>query len=321
MQELSAAYLNRTVAVTGSHGYIGSGLTEALRHTPARLLMVSRRPIQAVPGAEVLTADLREASSWREIVGRSDVIVHLAGNTSVYAGAADPAGCFNSTVLPIAHLIAAARDLRRTPRIVFASTVTVYGLTERLPVAEDRAPRPVTIYDLHKWFAEQQLTLASRHGILEGVSLRLPNVYGPSAGFSATDNRGVLNAIAGRALCGSEVLLYGDGRYLRDYVYIEDVVRAFLIAGSQPGIAGHTFNVASGTGVTIRDAFHLVVDRAARVTGTRSRIRAVPWPDEADPIERRNFVADITRISTACGWTPRVALAEGVDRLIGSLIR
>jgi nucleoside-diphosphate-sugar epimerase len=316
---LSAAYCGKTVAVTGARGYIGRELAAAVGHCGARLVLVSRRAQASTAGAGSITANLHNPRCWQEIVAQADVIFHLAGNTSVSAAAADPAASFRSTALPIAHLGTAARDLRRMPRVVFASTATVYGMTERLPVAEDRPPNPVTVYDLHKWFAEQQLTLASRQGLVEAVSLRLPNVYGPSAGLSANESRGVINAVARRALSGDDVLLYGDGRYVRDYVDIEDVVRAFLVAGSQPGLSGEVFNVASGQGVTIRDAFHLVVERAARATGRRSRIGVVPWPLDADPIELRNFVADISRIAAACGWTPQVSLVDGIDRLIDAL--
>ena len=353
MQTLLHPYEGKSVVVTGASGYLGAALTEALLKTSARLLLVSRRPahvgrvlvdhagrglppsreatadrrslggggLDPAAQPDVLTADVRERACWDQIVRRADVVFHLAGNTSVYAAASDPAESLRSTVLPLAHLLGAAQETRRVPRVVYASTVTVYGLTDRLPVGEDREPCPVTIHDLHKWFAEQQLEQASTQGVLDGVSLRLANVYGPSAGSSTADDRGVLTSIAKRALRGSDLPLYGDGRYRRDYVYIDDVVAAFLTAGIQPGMTGHAFNVATGRGVTVGDAFHLVAERAARVTGKRSQVRQVAPPEEADPIEFRNFVGDIRLISSACGWRPTVSLTEGVDRLINSLLK
>ncbi len=314
--DLSLAYRGRTVAITGSRGYIGSVLTSALSQAGAHLLLVSRRPIAPQANAEVVTADLREKACWQDIARRADVVFHLAGNTSVYAAAADPAESFRSTALPPAHLVAAARDARRMLRIVYASTATVYGLTDRLPVGEETTPTPVTIYDLHKWFAEQQLMLASRQGLLEAVSLRLSNVYGPSPGASASDDRGVLNRVARLALAGCDVPVYGGGRFLRDYVYIDDVVRAFLMAGTQPGIAGHTFNVGSGVGIPVRDAFRLAADRAERRTGRRCELYDAEWPDDVDRIESRNFTADIRRMASACGWGPAISLTDGVTRLV-----
>jgi nucleoside-diphosphate-sugar epimerase len=320
MHDFGRHYENKTVAITGGNGYLGSALVSALRNTAARILVVSRKDVVSEAGIESLKADIRTQECWREIVQRADITFHLAGNTSVYAAAKDPADSLASTVLPLCHLMAAAREVQRPPRVLYASTATVYGLTDVLPVAEDKPLNPVTTYDLHKLFAEKQLALASNQGIVNGTSLRLANVYGPSPCASSADDRGILNKIARLAVEGVDLRVFGDGDYLRDYVYIDDVVRAFLLAGVHDGIAGQSFNVGSGTGMSVRDAFHLVVAQAASVTGKRGRIHQVPWPDGADPIEFRNYVADVSHLRRACAWSPTVPLGEGIARLIGSLV-
>ncbi len=312
-------YENTTVAVTGASGYLASVLIDAIKRTPARIVRVSRAALAPLSGTEALQADIRLKDCWERIVATADVIFHLAGNTSVYHAAKDPADSLNSTVLPITHLVAATRAAGRRPRVVFASTATVYGLPDRLPVSEEQEPHPVTIYDLHKLFAERQLELASKHDLLEGVCLRLANVYGPSAATSSASDRGILNRISTWALQGRSLRLYGDGNYLRDYVYVEDVARAFVAAGASPGVSGRSFNVASGKGTTVRDAFALVADRAAAVTGRRVGIESVPWPEDADPIEFRNFVAATTGLAGATGWQPTIDLNEGIDRMISSI--
>jgi len=311
-------YGNKTVAVTGASGYIASVLIDALQKTPAHILRISRRDLHPISGAESLKGDIRSNDCWEEIVSKADVIFHLAGNTSVYATAKDPAGSLNSTVLPITHLVAAAQASGRRPRVVFASTATVYGLTDRLPVDEDAPTAPITKYDLHKLLAEQQLGLASDQGILEGVSLRLANAYGPSSSTSSADDRGILNKITRMALQGANLQLYGDGNYLRDYVFVDDVAQAFMAAGVGEKVVGRSFNVGSGKGITVRDAFHLVAARAERVTGKRVGIEYAPWPEGADPIEFRNFVADVNSLFCALGWQPKVSLEAGIDRMIDS---
>jgi nucleoside-diphosphate-sugar epimerase len=196
----------------------------------------------------------------------------------------------------------------------------VYGLTDTLPVAEHTEPRPITTYDVHKLFGEYVLKLASMQGVLQSVSLRLGAVYGPSSGASFAAERGVLNRVTALALQGSDLPLYGDGNYLREFVYIDDAVRAFLMTGTPSGIVGDTFNVGSGRAITVRDAFHLVAERVERATGRKGLVCEVPWPHEASPIDFRHFEADISRISAACGWKPTVSPAEGIDRLIDDLI-
>lgn len=316
MENFHNYYENKTVAITGASGYIASVLIDALQKTPARILCISRRDMRTISGAEIIRADVRASDCWGEIVAKADVIFHLAGNTSVYSAMKDPSDSLNSTVLPITHLVMAAQTSGRRPRVVFASTATVYGLTSNLPVSEDAPTAPITNYDLHKLFAEKQLGLASNQEILEGVSLRLANVYGASSGNSSADDRGILNKITMQALQGTNLKLYGDGNYLRDYVYINDVVRAFMIAGIKEGVVGRSFNVASSKGVTVREAFNLVAEQVARVTGKIISIENSPWPAGADPIEFRNFVADITSFQNSAGWYPTINLNEGVDRMI-----
>ena len=316
MQDVRRRFARKTVAVTGGGGYIGAALLEALRDTPASILRVSRRALPDAPGTESFQADVRSMECWREIVRRADIVFHLAGNTSVSAAATDPADSLNSTVLPLTRLMAAAREAGRAPRVLYASTATVYGLTDVLPVAESAITAPVTTYDLHKLFAERQLTLASTQGVVEGVSLRLSNVYGPSPAYSSSEDRGILNKIATLASRGEDLRLYGDGNYLRDYVYIDDVVRAFMISAVSDNVIGRSFNVASGCGVTVRDAFNLVARTAEGVTGKTVRVRDVPWPADADPIDLRNFVADIASFSQSSGWRPSTSLAEGVNLMV-----
>jgi len=317
-----AGYAGKTVFVTGGTGYLGSALVACLRQTTtASVVRVTRQPRWVEVSGPCLNADLQSEEGWREIVGRADIIFHLAGNTSVDEAARHPADSLRSTVLPLVHLTTAAGDLRRRPRVVFASTATVYGLADRLPVSEDAAPCPVTTYDLHKLWAEQHLALASRQGLLDGVSLRLANVYGPSPVQATSADRGVLNRMARSALRGEDLRLYGAGDYLRDYVYIDDVVQAFAMVGQDPRVNIGVFNVASGTGTTVRDAVCLLAERASQMTGMRSRVSGVPWPSTSEAIECRQFTASIDRIAATFGWRPTVVLREGLDRLLNQLLR
>lgn len=311
-------YKDKTVAITGASGYLASVLISMLRENCAHILRISRQDLPPITGTEALKADVGAYDCWNEIVSRADVIFHLAGNTSVYVAAKNPADSLNSTVLPITHLITAAQMAGRRLRVVFASTATVYGLTDNLPVAEDAEPKPITNYDLHKLFAEKQLELASKQEILEGVSLRLANVYGPSSNNSSSEDRGILNKITRMAIQGANLRLYGDGNYLRDYIYVDDVAHAFMVAGIEDEAVGRSFNVASGKGITVREAFHLVAERVGGVTGKRVQIEHSPWPREADPIEIRNFVANINLFSTTFGWQPEVSLEAGIVHLANS---
>jgi len=306
----------KTVAVTGASGYIGSALSEALQNQLAQVVRISRSELTPNPGMIDVQADVCTQSCWQDIVSRVDIVFHLAGNTSIYTALNDPVESLNSTLLPINHLIAAAQKSGRVPRVVFASTATVYGLTDGLPVSETRESKPITLYDLHKCFAEKQLALAGHLGVLQSISLRLANVYGPSLNASSAADRGVLNKISKMALQNKDLLLFGDGDYVRDYVYIDDVVNAFMCAGASDQFSGQIFNVASGHGVTLKEAFHEVVCQSEKITGRKIAIHNAPWPEGADAIEYRNFIGDVQALKDAFNWQPQTSLVSGIGSML-----
>ena len=319
-EDCASKYAGKTVAITGAGGYLAPAIVDALGSNPKRIYLVSSQELVSRPGAVNIRSDVRTADCWQEIVTAADVIFHLASNTSVYAAAEDPVGCLASTVQPVTHLVCAARVSARRPRVVLASTATQYGITNDLPVTEESPQNPITNYDLQKYFSEKQLLLASSQGILEGVSLRLANVYGPSPNINASTDRGVLNKITRLALQEATLQVYGDGNYIRDYVYITDVARAFLVAGVSESVVGDPFNVGSGQGVTISKAFSLVAKRVENITGRKVLVEKTPWPKETDAIEYRNFVADIGAIKLASGWRPLISFEQGIDQIIRNLL-
>lgn len=311
----------KTVVVTGASGYIGSVLVDALVKHSCKVIRVSRVDLVPLGDTKTIEADVRNADTWAKIVAQADIIYHLAGNTSVYEAAKNPAESLNSTLLPLNHLIKAAQERQCKPRVVFASTATVYGLTSKLPVAESIEPKPITVYDLHKLFAEQQIALATQQGVLESVSLRLSNVYGPSTSVSSADDRGILNKVTAMALQGKDLMVYGDGNYLRDYVYITDVINALLFAGITPGLKGQVYNVASGVGTTVKKAFELVASQAAIITGIPLKVNYAAWPTGVASIEFREFAADISKYIAATDWNPVINLNEGIALLIAEFIK
>jgi len=207
MIDIANKLSGKVVAITGASGYIGSALSKELSKYPVKIICISRKELSSKHGAENWVLDLGKSSSWNRIVSEVDIIFHLAGNTSIQTAEQDPEESLISTLFPITKLINASKELCRVPRVVFASTVTVYGLTDVLPVSESTKPNPITMYDLHKLFAEQQLAMASQNNIISATSLRLANVFGPSLSESSASDRGVLNKVTRTALQGKDLAM------------------------------------------------------------------------------------------------------------------
>ena len=309
-----------TFTVIGASGYIGSKLVNKLTDSGCNVIRSSRRNTIKNGDSEFVMAELDSLDFWLNIVEKSDVIIHLAGNTSINVANDNPALDLNSSVVPIYRLIEACKILRKRPRVVFASTVTAYGFTDNLPVSEATAENPESFYDLHKFFVERQLVLATKLNICDGVSLRLANVYGPSSANSSANDRGILNKIIGLALAGDIVSLYGGGNYIRDYIYIDDVVDAFILASISSKSAGEVFNVGSGVGTSVRDAFNAVTQEVYRQTNKIIEMKDVPWPENSPKIDMRNFTASIKKAHTCLGWSPKVSLQTGIATTVKSII-
>lgn len=293
-------YAGKTVAVTGAAGFLGGCLVNRLAAVDCRILRVTR------------TAPL----PWDDVVSDADVVFHFAAQTSSVAAAEDPDWDFAANVAPMRQLLDACRRRGRRPVVLFAGTVTQSGIPSRLPVDEDAVDRPVTIYDQHKLIAEHDLKAAASGGTVCGATLRLANVYGPG-GHGRNKDRDILNRMIAAAVRGEPLTVYGAGDYVRDYVFVEDVVDAFLMAAVHPGrVNGKHYVIGSGRGITIREAFELVAARVEALTGRRVPVITAEPPAALSEIEQRHFVADSSRFSAATGWRPAWSLSDGIDRTI-----
>lgn len=318
-------FRGKVVLVTGGGGYLGANLVALLRRSDCKIYRLSRQAREegAVSGlAQVvdLVGDISDPRVWEECLKGVDFIFHLAAQTSTYVANADPVADQNVNVMPMLRLLESCRRQGMRPTVLFASTVTVAGIPERLPVNESHPDHPLTIYDLHKQMAELYLRWYAEQGFVRGVTLRLSNVYGPGPRSGSTD-RGILNQMICRALAGESLIVYGAGNQLRDYVYVEDVARAFIAAaGHGELLNGRHFVIGSGEGKTIAEAMGVVASCAGAKTGKVVAVRHVSPPATLSPIEGRNFVADFGLFRKMTGWTPEYLLAEGVTRTMEEVI-
>lgn len=324
-ETLLSWFSGKKILVTGGGGFIAASLIKLLGATDCRIVRLLRLPAEARPDPgrariEDRVGDVRDAALWQSLPDGIDVVFHLAAQTSTYEANRDPRADLDSNVLPMLLMLQACRERGISPAVICASTVTICGLPERLPVDENHPDAPITVYDLHKQMAENYLKYHVRIGTVRGTALRLANVYGPGPRSSRAD-RGILNQMVGRALRGEALTVYGRGEQLRDYVHVEDVARAFLAAAAHVDAlnGGHCI-IGRGEGYSIAQALQLVAERVAARTGKLAPVTSVEPPAGLSPIEERNFVADTHRFTAATGWRAQHALPHGIDTLIESLI-
>lgn len=309
------------ILVTGARGLIGSALCSRLVAKGHRLICQSRSAHENSPGVTWIRHDLAADSPANLArLPTVDVVYHLAAQTSTYAAQQDPVRDLLANVLGFLNLLQAMRAQRSPPFVVLTGTATQIGLSDRLPLHEGLPDRPITFYDISKLTAEAYLKQYVREGWLTGCCLRLANVFGRHQPGQQLD-RGIIDKIFSRALAGQEILIYGDGDYVRDYVFIDDVVSALELAPEhRDRTNGRAFYIGTGIATTLKDAFLKVGALAARISGKQAEFRYVEPPGGLSDIEFRNAVIDNSAFREATGWSPKYDFQSGLEAAYQSFL-
>jgi nucleoside-diphosphate-sugar epimerase len=318
--EGTAFYANRKVLITGGFGFLGSNLLRTLVEAKARVRVLSRSlPSDtswlgdALKHIEFLQGDLRDDARLREGIEGCDVIFNLAGRSGATASNASPFEDLDVNGRGQLLLLDTCRRFSPDAKVVFASSRLVYKPTTVLPVSENAATGPLSVYGIHKLTAEQYHLLYWRvHGV-RAVILRMTNPYGPTPWEQEHKGYGIMNWFINQAMNGGQLPVFGDGSQVRDYVHVDDVSRAFLLAGASESADGHVFNVGSGKATSFRQMAESVIHEAKG-----GSIIWRPWPKDAALVETGSFVADVRLIQSRLGWMPGVSLENGIREVIRS---
>jgi UDP-glucose 4-epimerase len=298
--------------VTGGAGFIGSNLVDALRARGEEVTVLDdlstghRSNLEAAlaDGVELVEGDVRDAAAVAAALerGRPDAILHLAAQIDVRRSVSDPRFDLAVNAGGTIQLLDAAREAG-IERFVLASTGgAIYGEGEGrdLPLDEGAECRPDAPYGQSKQAAEGYLGVYSRlHGIA-AVALRLANVYGPRQ--DPLGEAGVAAIFSGALIAGRHPTVYGDGRQTRDYVYVGDVVEAFL-AAAESGATG-VFNVGTGVETSVLQ----LGEALAAAAGASFEPEHAP----KRPGEVQRIAIDPALAARELGWEARTALADGL---------
>jgi nucleoside-diphosphate-sugar epimerase len=308
------------VVVTGVAGFLGSHLAEALVEcghevvgidcfTPAYPPADKRRNLQWLlghPAFRLVEGDLATLALEAWLKGAA-VVFHQAAQPGVRASwGRDFAAYVHHNVLATQCLLEACTR-SGVSRLIAASSSSVYGDAPAYPTTEESATRPVSPYGVTK-LASEQLSLAyARPGVsaLSVASLRYFTVYGPRQRPDMAFSRFLRAAYA-----GEPVVVYGDGEQTRDFTYVDDAVRANLLAMNAP-IQAEAINVGGGRRVTLNETLDLI----GRCTGRRLRVERAP----AQAGDVRHTGADGTRAEALLGYRPEVPLEDGLAEQAASV--
>lgn len=306
------------VLVTGGAGFIGSHLSHRLLREGHEVSVVDNESTgkrENVPaGVKYLRADVNEPATVEAVfAGGLDAVCHIAGQVSIIRSFTDPVADLRTNVEGTLNILQLCLR-HRVPRLVYASSMTIYGDCDAVPTPESQPCCPDSYYGITKHAAERYVHSTAGRPDLDfdfGVtSLRMFSVYGPG---QAVDNpyQGVLGIFIGKLLRGEPITIFGDGEQTRDFVYIDDIVDGWVQALRTPSSSGHQINLGSGRSLSINELASRVI-AAFGQTADSCKIAHAP----SRPGEQRRVQADIGRAQSILDWTPRTTFEAGLAETV-----
>ncbi|HET7586030.1 MAG TPA: NAD-dependent epimerase/dehydratase family protein [Gemmatimonadaceae bacterium] len=305
----------RSALVTGGAGFIGSHVADGLLAAGYDVTVLddlsSGKREQVPTGARFVEGDIASPAAAALVRERRfDVICHLAAQIDVRRSVRDPAHDARVNVVGSLNLLEAARGSETPPRFIFSSTGgAIYGDLVPPPTAENADKDPQSPYGTAKLSVEYYLGYYARVHGMDTVALRYANVYGPRQ--DPHGEAGVVAIFCGRLLDGAPLTVFGDGRQTRDYVFVEDVARANVLAAAcaLPGAGGvdaRAINVGTGTETSVLELARALM----RTTGCTVPVEHAP----ARAGEQQRSAVNVARARDRLGWSPSVTLEDGLRR-------
>lgn len=300
------------VLVTGGAGFIGSHLCRRLLaegHTVSVIDNELNGRRECVPaGAKFTLADVVEPAGLEPVFAQGlDAVCHIAGQVSIIRSFSDPVADLRTNVEGTLNVLKLCLKYK-VPRLVYASSMTLYGQCETIPTPESEPCRPDSYYGITKHAAERYVhSTAERPDLgfdFSVTSLRMFSVYGPGQSFS-NPYQGVLGIFSGNLLRGEPITIFGDGMQTRDFIYIDDIVEASMRLIKLPQDSS-TCNLGSGVGYSVNHVRAIVEAVCGKELQTIYR--------PARGLDVRSVVLDNTRLNARLGWQPAIGLTEGVAR-------
>jgi len=310
---------NRRVIITGGMGFIGSNLALRLLELGAHLTIVdSLDPFSGgnphnlhdvMNHLDFVMADIGDENLLGPVIKDQDFLFNLAGQSSHLGSMKDPYSDLQANGLSQLSLLEMCRKHNPEIRIVYSSTRQIYGRTQYLPVDENHPLAPMDMNGVSKLTGECYHLVSHRVNKLQISILRMTNVYGPRMRVRDA-YKGFIGYWIRLLIEGKEIPVFGTGKQIRDFNFVDDVVEALLLLAADPRTTGEIYNLGAEP-VSLADLAKLMIE----INGSGS------WHFEPFPLERKridigDYYGDFTKIHNLLGWSPLTSLEDGLTRTI-----
>jgi len=306
------------IGITGANGFIGRYVTEQLAASSKYKLVVVIRSSDSAAyfrskGVSVLVGDLREQLVCQRLVDQVDCVLHLAHSNSPLAEVGDLAAASLANLTPSLNLLEAVGRSRRPVRLIYASSGgTVYGSTERRAASETDICQPISPYGIEKLTIEHYIRYCAKNFDFGAVILRIANPYGVL--LDSKRKQGLIGVALNRMLHDEVVQIYGNPENTRDYLHLDDLVRAFESA-LLTDLRGEIINIGSGVGCSVNE----ILDKLDEFMAFPSRREYLSNPQAGNLCDWS--VLNISKAQKLLAWAPKIDLDQGLMELCQSAMK
>ncbi len=292
-------FKGKKVLVTGGNGFIGSHLVKKLKDLEAHVEIFDRANADDICDEKKLEKTIKK---------KFDVIYHLAGFSGSKESNENVEKSFNINAFATINLFELVLKYSPKTKVILSNSRLEYGKPQYLPVDEKHLTIPTSAYGLSKLIAGQMALVYKSNG-LKVTIFRTSNVYGPHP-FSKFSGYNIINHFIDIAKNNGTLTIYGDGEQLRDYIFVDDLVKAFVLAAHK-NTSGEIYNLGFGKGIKLKDMTNLIIKTAGSGSVEFKR-----WPDEFQKVETGSYISDISKIKIELGFKPKIDFETGIRKTL-----
>ncbi len=314
------AFKGKEVLITGGLGFIGSNIAHHLADAGAKVTVLDAllplyggneyNVADIKDKVKVVIGDIRDQALVEDLVKGKDFIFNLAAQVSYIDSLTEPFLDLDINCLGHLRILEAARKFAPNVKVLFSSSRLAYGKILTTPVNESHPTNPLSIYGVHKLTAEKYYRIYYDTFGVRSAIIRIPNPYGPRQQMKHS-KYSIVGWFIRQAIEGKEIQVFGDGKQERDYLYIDDIVEAFLRVAVSNQTDGEIYNIGTHERVHFVD----MVDAVLEIVGTGKKVH-IPWPKNYERNETGNYIADTSKVKRAVNWEARVPLKEGIRKTV-----
>ncbi|MFH1827836.1 MAG: GDP-mannose 4,6-dehydratase [Nanoarchaeota archaeon] len=309
------------VLITGGLGFVGSNLAIKCHSLGAKITILNNnlnnlKNVKEIKNKiNIVQGDVTNYSDIENIIKDKSIIFHLAGQTSHITSMENPHLDINVNLKGTMNILENCKNNNSSAKIIFAGTVTQLGVAKSLPINENMKDNPLSIYETDKLICEKYLQIYHKAHNLYTTTIRFSTIFGERQQLN-NPRFGITTYFIGRVLKGEEITVYGDGKFIRDYNYIQNVVDALILSAQNSNANGETFCLGTNRKIYFIDMVKEVIKTTEEIIGKKGSFKFVDFPKGHKKIDVGDTLVDYNKIKSKIGWEPKISFEEGIRKTV-----